>query len=112
MSIQTIKKRYDFFLSHKLGKKKYGKYINLQLLNRNDNAEAVFFGFTITKKIGIAVVRNKIRRRLKSIIMSLKKNKKNHFNIGYNYVLIGKSNIINATFKDLKEDIILSCKNR
>ena len=110
MSIKTIKKRYDFSLSHKLGKKKYGKYLNIQLLNRKDNTEEVFFGFTITKKIGISVIRNKIRRRLKSIIISLNKDNENYFNIGYNYVFVGKPSIINASFKELKEEIIISCK--
>ena len=110
MSIKTIKKRHDFFLSNKLGKKKYGKYVNIQFLNRNDNIEEVFFGFTITKKIGISVIRNKIRRRLKSIISLLIKNDKNYFKNGYNYIFVGKPSITNASFIELKEDIILSCK--
>ena len=41
--------------------------------NKNDNIP--HFGFTITKKIGSAIVRNKIKRRLKSIIRELLKYK-------------------------------------
>ena len=39
------------------------------------------FGFTITKKIGSAIVRNKIKRRLKSIIRELLKYKDKYFDL-------------------------------
>ena len=111
MSIITIKKRHDFLLSHKAGKKQYRKYLNIQCYHRKDSSEAVFFGFTITKKIAAAIMRNKIKRRLKSIIAFLIKNKKDIFVVGCNYVFIGKPNIIEASFEELKEDVILGCNN-
>ena len=111
MSIITIKKRHDFLLSHKDGKKQYRQFLNIQCYHRKDSSDAVIFGFTITKKIAIAIVRNKIKRRLKSIIVSLNKNKKDFFNVGCNYVFIGKPNIIEATFEELKEDVVLGCIN-
>ena len=111
MSIITIKKRHDFLLSHKVGEKQYRKYLNIQCYHREDTSEAVFFGFTITKKIARAIMRNKIKRRLKSIISSLIRNKKDFFKVGCNYVFIGKPNIVEATFEELKEDVILGCNN-
>ena len=108
MPIKTIKKRSDFVYSHKNSLKLEGKFLKFQKLNRNDFSNEIYFGFTITKKVAIAVVRNRIKRRLKSIIRLLKKNKKNYFNNGHNYVLISKANINNASFYDLKDEITLS----
>ena len=106
MSILTIKKRQQFILSHKKSKSFKGQYLIFQKLKRNDNSNLIFFGFTLTKKIGIAVKRNKIKRRKRSIIRYLLKNKKKYFENGHNYVLISKPCIINASFEDLKKEMM------
>ena len=105
MSIITIKKRQDFILSHQIGTKLNGKYLIFQKRDRKDNSDSIYFGFTVTKKIGIAVIRNKIKRRLKSITMFLVKNKKKYFDNGHNYVLIGKSKIIDAPYCEIKKEM-------
>ena len=43
----------------------------LQVRPRDDGDAAIRVGFTVTKKIGNAVTRNRIRRRLKSILREL-----------------------------------------
>lgn len=59
-------------------------------------------GFVVSKKIGKAVVRNKVRRRLKeafrSMILDIKDN--------YNYVIIAKSGIENLDFNEIKNTLI------
>ena len=105
MSIIIIKKRQDFILSHQMGTKLNGKYLIFQKRDRKDNSDSICFGFTVTKKIGIAVIRNKIKRRLKSIVMFLVKNKKKYFDNGHNYVLIGKSKIIDAPYCEIKKEM-------
>ena len=105
MSITTIKKRQDFILSHKMGIKLEGKYLIFQKRNRIDDSNSICFGFTVTKKIGMAVIRNKIKRRLKSIIIFLLKNKKKYFDNGHNYVLISKPKIIDAKFCEIKKEM-------
>ena len=105
MSIITIKKRQDFILSHQIGTKLNGKYLIFQKRDRKDNSDSIYFGFTVTKKIGIAVIRNKIKRRLKSITMFLVKNKKKYFDNGHNYVLISKPKIIDAQFCEIKKEM-------
>ena len=59
-------------------------------------------GFTTTKKIGKAVVRNRTRRRLRAVVREV-------FPIlakdNVEYVLIGRYNTANCPYKDLKSDV-------
>ena len=65
------------------------------------------------KKIGNAVTRNKIKRRLKSIVQKIL-NEKKLINLNYTYVIFGKNNVyqddfalvlgaVNETFKKIKQ---------
>ena len=59
-------------------------------------------GFTTTKRIGTAVVRTRVRRRLRAVVRevfpTLAKN-------NVEYVLIGRSNTVSCPYKTLKADI-------
>ncbi len=59
-------------------------------------------GFTTTKKIGKAVVRNRTRRRLRAVVRDVfpKLAKDNT-----EYVLIGRYNTANCPYKELKSDV-------
>ena len=106
MSILTIKKRQEFILSHRESISIEGKLLIFQKLKRKDNSNLIFFGFTTTKKIGIAILRNKIKRKLRSLVRFLLKNEKKYFDNGHNYVLISKPKIINASFEELKNEMV------
>jgi ribonuclease P protein component len=58
------------------------------------------FGFTITKKIGGAVVRNRIRRRLRALAAGLKQARAD-----YDYVLIARPGAVDRDFQDLRADL-------
>ena len=88
MTLLTIKKRSEFIKSHKSSKNIYTPNIIIQKLESKKNDNIPHFGFTITKKIGSAIVRNKIKRRLKSIIRELLKYKDKYFDLSFNYILI------------------------
>lgn len=60
------------------------------------------FGFTVTKKLGGAVVRNRIRRRLKSAALELADG---CAYAGFDYVLIARQAALVRPFAALKKDL-------
>ncbi len=65
-------------------------------------AEASRFGFTVTKKTGNAVVRNRIRRRLKEAV---RLEGQRHAAPGQDLVLIGRHAALDMPFADLMADV-------
>ena len=61
----------------------------------------ILISFVMKKKIGNAVKRNKIRRKLKAIVQKLTK-KKGAINKDYTYIVFGKSNAYTQ-----KHDVLL-----
>ena len=59
--------------------------------------------FVTKRKIGNAVKRNKIKRRLRSIMNDAVKNV--NINLNYSYLFIAKKNIFEANYKTIKETI-------
>ena len=85
------------------GKKISNRYSTIffkRLSGKNSNRFNI--SFVAKKKLGNAVIRNKIKRRLKNIINQMIKILK--INLNYSYLLIAKKEIINAKFSDIKED--------
>ena len=60
--------------------------------------------FVAKKKIGNAVKRNKIKRRLRNIMNDAIKTI--NMNLNYSYLFIAKKNIYDANYKMLKDSII------
>ena len=59
-------------------------------------------GFTVTKKLGNAVIRNRIRRRLRAAadqVMPARAKK------GYDYVVIGRAQTLSRSFSALMDDL-------
>ena len=64
-----------------------------------NNDSSYHFGFSVGKKIGKAVIRNKIKWQLKHII-----SKKDYQN-GFNCIIIVNNNILNKSFKEMQYDL-------
>ena len=58
-------------------------------------------GFAVGKKVGKAVVRNKTRRRLKSIVAAVADNLKN----GYILVFVGRPPAADSAFSELRDRV-------
>ncbi|AGA65312.1 Ribonuclease P protein component [Liberibacter crescens BT-1] len=95
--VGRLKSRSQFLVVRN-GERRKGPLFLLEVLNRNDVTLIPRIGFTVTKKQGDAVRRNRIRRRLKEAVrLSAKKILKP----GHDYVIIAKRDVLFASFEDL-----------
>ena len=91
-------------------KKLSNKYVTIFFgsLENKDNKK-LNISFVTKKKIGNAVKRNKIKRRLKNIINDAVKKISIKFN--YSYLVIAKSTMLNNDYTNIKETLFQSFKN-
>ena len=85
-------------------KKKANKYVTIffgQLDNKN--SKKLNISFVTKKKIGNAVKRNRIKRRLRNIMNDACK--KISINLNYSYLVIAKSTMLNNEYKNIKETL-------
>lgn len=71
-------------------------------------------GFTVTKKVGNSVVRNRVRRRLREAVrLSYKeqKNKEEKSPFSGDIVVIGRAATLKRPFHKIKKDVLLILKN-
>jgi len=108
IKLLSLSKNQDF-KSLLTGKKISNKYLNIFFKNlSNKSSNYLNISFVTQKKLGNAVKRNKIKRRLRNIMNQMIEISKINFN--YSYLLIAKKSIIDAKFVDIKETIIKDFK--
>ena len=87
-------------------KKISNKYVTIFFGNlANKDIKKLNISFVTKKKIGNAVKRNKIKRRLKNIVNDAIKKVSVKFN--YSYLVIAKSTMLNNEYKNIKETLFL-----
>jgi ribonuclease P protein component len=96
--MERLRQRADF-LAAATGAKAPTPTFVLQMRRRDNGAVRV--GFTVTKKVGNAVERNRIRRRLREVV---KLSSPTPMRPGHDYVLIGRRAALNAPFERIKEE--------
>lgn len=102
----TIKKRSDFLVATSSGKKFITNSFILQMVKRAENhpvpACGARIGFTVTKKMGGAVARNRIKRRLREaarpVFAKLGQ-------AGHDYVVISRHKALTCDFSELTRDM-------
>ena len=91
-------------------KKVTNEYVTIFFGNlENKDKKKLNISFSVKKKIGNAVCRNKIKRRLRSIMNDAVK--KISIKLNYSYLVIPKQNIINSEFKNIKETLFQEFEN-
>lgn len=70
---------------------------------REAQGSAPRFGFTVTKKTGNSVIRNRIRRRLREIV---RLHAAGDARPGMDYVLVGRIEALTAGFDDLRREFL------
>jgi ribonuclease P protein component len=97
--MQRLKQRADFLAASAGAKAPAGGFV-LQARDRHEDGP-VRVGFTCSKKVGNAVERNRVRRRLREVV---RLSPQDTMRRGYDYVLIGRSTALDLPFSRLAED--------
>ena len=91
------------------GRKNSNKYFTIffkKLTNKNN--KKLNISFVVKKKLGNAVNRNKIKRRLRNIINEVVK--KISLNFNYSYLVIAKATMLNNKYTIIKETLLADFK--
>src|SRR5882757_3785818 len=97
--MERLRQRADF-LAAATGIKIPAAAFVLQAKRRNDEGPARF-GFTVSKKVGNAVQRNRVRRRLREIVRLTGAER---VQAGHDYVLVGRKAALALPFERIKQD--------
>ena len=76
---------------------------------KNNSNKFLNISFVMQKKIGNAVIRNKIKRKLKAAVQKILQ-KKQLINLDYTYVVFGKNNVYQDKFSHVLDEVSGSFK--
>ena len=104
LTVRTLKKRKDFLRVAKQDKKWISPAMIIQLSTMPDAIEQtdIRVGYTASKKVGNAVLRNKAKRRLREVVKQVMKaeGRKNH-----DYVIIAREPAVRYPFNEMIRDM-------
>lgn len=105
--LARIKNRKDYLAVAATGRRWVTPAFVLQTKEATDKESAPKVGFTVTKKVGNAVIRNRVRRRMKEAAREIFPLKAN---TGWKYVLIGRHACVDMAYERIKSDLIWALK--
>ncbi len=97
--LERLKSPQDFSVVYNQGKPHFGRYVVISVLPSNRSVTRV--GFAVGKKVGNAVARNKVKRRLRAVVRS----QSSQIPPGLDLIIGAKRNSVTASFQDLAEDV-------
>ena len=108
MTVGRLKSRPQFLAVQK-GEKRRGRNFLLEVLDRHEPETAARAGFTVTKKQGNAVERNRMRRRLKEAVRL-----KAGFAMlpGHDYVVVARRDVLSVPFAQLAAQLTERIQSR
>jgi ribonuclease P protein component len=101
VQIERLRRRPDFLLAARAPSKAQGGVV-VQMRDRRDDRPLIRVGFTATKKIGGAVVRNRAKRRLREAARALIPQLGRP---GHDYVLIARGGTAERPWPRLIDDV-------
>jgi ribonuclease P protein component len=103
--MERLRRRADF-LKAAGGRKVSTPAFVLQSVRRADG-DVVRVGFTVSRKVGTAVERNRVRRRLREVVKRVERTRADGgwLRAGHDYVLIGRRAALQLPFDRLVEGL-------
>ena len=103
MGLETLRKRAEFLAIRGGGRWSGAAFVMEAKPRTGDGASGgPRFGFTVTKKLGKAIVRNRIRRRLREAVRTTNAA---HARAGYDYVVVARQVALTRPFGELVKDL-------
>ena len=100
----TIKKNYEFRRLYAKGRS--AVMPTLVIYSRRRKGAQNRVGFTVTAKLGHAVVRNRVRRRLREIYRLHER----ELVSGAELVVVARARGVNAPYRELERDFLAACR--
>jgi ribonuclease P protein component len=97
------------FLAVRSGESRRGRTFLLEVLDRQEPDAEARVGFTVTKKHGNAVERNRMRRRLKEAV---RQSAGVAMKPGHDYVIVARREVLQVPFAELAAQLSDRIKNR
>ena len=98
---ERLRKNSEFLEVYKSARKIQGRYVSVYFVFKDENARKV--GFVVSKKVSKkAVIRNKIKRRLREIYRT----NKYFLHENISIIFTAKPEIIMANYNEIKEDVL------
>ena len=98
-----LKMNYDFRRAYRKGRSAAEPC--LVVYARRNNSPGSRVGFTVSKKLGCAVVRNKVRRRLREIYRL----NEHSLRAGFDIVVVARNRSVTADYRRLKREFLRAC---
>lgn len=107
-ALPRLKRRSEFLRVANEGRKAVSAGLVLQAASRSDDQggpkdRGPRVGFTVTRRVGKAVVRNRVRRRLRAVAGEIMPE---GAAAGYDYVLVGRAATKDRPYDALRRDLV------
>lgn len=100
MDFLRLTKRVEFVSVSKHKRAAFSSYFIVQYLHKPGQAHPRF-GLTVSRRVGNAVVRNRIKRRLREVIRMTLATSKALYDAPFDFVIIPKRSVESVEFKQL-----------
>ena len=104
---ERLKKRPEFLRVAAANNKFVTPGLILQALPHGEPGALCRIGFTVTRKVGNSVARNRARRRLRAIVAE---RAQEGFPRSFDLVVIGRTTTLDRPYADLKRDLAWAMK--